>query len=246
MNSLNKINILNIPFIKTTNKRLLTYIKEEHIDKKKQAFIITANPEIVMHADRDPAYKKIVHSADCVVPDGIGIIYASKILGQPLPERIAGFDLLHDFLRIAADQQKSVFLYGAKPEVIQKAVANLKKQYPQLIIAGYEDGYHSYPEQVAERVKNTEADFVFVGTGFPRQEQWINTYRHLFPHTIAMGVGGSFDVLSGETKRAPGIFIRLNLEWFYRLVTQPKRIGRMMALPLFLMNVIAVRILRRS
>lgn len=235
------VNILDIPFIQTTKHLLLQEILQM-IKNREKRFIVTANPEIVMHAKKDPKYKEVIQSADFVIPDGIGIIIASKILRNPLYERIAGFDLMMDFLTIANDHSLKVYLLGAEDDIVKKAAEEIQRKYPNIQIVGYHHGYFDLAdEQIALNIRKTNPDFVFVALGFPRQEFWIHQYLHLFESGFFMGVGGSFDVIAGKTKRAPKIWQKLYLEWFYRLLQQPSRWRRMLALPKFLLEIFKVR-----
>jgi N-acetylglucosaminyldiphosphoundecaprenol N-acetyl-beta-D-mannosaminyltransferase len=177
-----------------------------------------------------------------VIPDGSGIILASKILKRPLAERIAGFDFMGDMLRIAAERSLSVYLLGAEDAVVKTAAANIRKQYPNIRIAGFHHGYFDLrDEEVARRVVAANPDFIFVALGFPKQEIWIHRYLPMFEKGVFMGVGGSFDVLAGKAKRAPEFWRRLNLEWLYRLIQQPSRWRRMLALPEFVLAVLKER-----
>ncbi|WP_422123877.1 WecB/TagA/CpsF family glycosyltransferase [Planococcus sp. X10-3] len=202
--------------------------------KQKSIFIVTANPEIIMNAVKSPGYHESILQADYIVPDGTGVIMASKILNQPLTEKITGYDLVHTFLAYASEHQKSIYFFGSKEGVASKAVVNAKKLYPHFEIAGTQHGYAGLGEDVALQIAETKPDFVFVGLGAPLQEKWAADYKHLFPNSILMGVGGSFDVLSGNSKRAPQFWLDRNLEWMYRLLTQPVRFKRMLQLPVYL------------
>jgi N-acetylglucosaminyldiphosphoundecaprenol N-acetyl-beta-D-mannosaminyltransferase len=238
----NKINVLNMSFNHMTKKELLAKL-EERVSSNKKTFLVTANPEIVMYAEKDPEYKQIVNGAEYVIADGIGVIIGSKIIGQPLPERIPGFELMQDLLKKGNEKQWSVYFLGAKNEVVKKAVAKVQKQYPNLYIAGYHDGYfNSNSTHIQDEIRKTKPDLIFVALGFPRQEKFIAENLAGFEKGLFIGVGGSFDVLAGAVKRAPEIWQKLNLEWFYRLVKQPSRWRRMLALPLFIVRMLSERL----
>ncbi|MED3564458.1 WecB/TagA/CpsF family glycosyltransferase, partial [Bacillus xiapuensis] len=212
------------------------------IIKGVKAFVVTANPEIVMYAREDRDYHKIVQEADYVVPDGAGIILAAKILNTPLQERVTGYDLTVRLLELSNQNAWRVYLLGGKEETNQKAVANICKQYPNLVMAGSHNGYFKGEEnRIADEIKAANADIVFVAIGFPRQEKWISAHYSSFSKGIFMGVGGSIDVLAGEVNRAPEVWQKLNLEWFYRLVKQPSRWRRMLALPRFLREILKTK-----
>jgi N-acetylglucosaminyldiphosphoundecaprenol N-acetyl-beta-D-mannosaminyltransferase len=232
-----KLDIFGIPFAKTSKQEVTRYLENNIINRKK-TFVVTANPEIVMYARKDLVYKKIVQTADVVVADGIGVVIGSKIMGESLPERIPGFEVMTNLLAKADQQGWRVFFLGAKEEVVKKAADNTKKKYPGLTIAGYHHGYfQENDETVTSIVKEAEADLVFVALGFPRQEMWIEKAMPLIDKGLFMGVGGSIDVLAGTVQRAPEIWQKLNLEWFYRLIKQPSRWKRMLVLPQFLIDV---------
>jgi N-acetylglucosaminyldiphosphoundecaprenol N-acetyl-beta-D-mannosaminyltransferase len=237
MNS-NKVKILNMAFDSITKGKLLKDLVMK-IEDKQKTFVVTANPEIVMEADKDTAYASVVNSADYIIADGIGVVIASRILGNPLPERIAGYDLLLQLLREGNEKNWSAYFLGAKREVIEKAVNNIKETYPYLNISGWHDGYFDWSSSnIADEIAEKKPDLIFVALGFPRQEQWIAQNMNNFDKGIFMGVGGSFDVIAGEVKRAPIIWQRMNLEWLYRLLKQPSRWRRMLVLPLFLNKIL--------
>ena len=233
-----KVTILGVDFEHITHQDMLNLLVNK-IKKQKKTFVVTANPEIVMYANKDEEYLRILQSADHVVPDGSGIILASKLIQEPLPERVAGFDLTKDLLMIANDQQFKVYFLGAKEQTLKDMIYNVKKTYPQLSIAGYHHGYfqEGKDEHIIQAIKESKPDLVFVALGFPRQEQWIYSHFQKFEKGIFMGVGGSFDILAGHAKRAPKIWRKLNLEWLYRLIQQPSRWKRMLALPQFIIKV---------
>ncbi|RST74222.1 glycosyltransferase [Siminovitchia acidinfaciens] len=236
-----KVDVLGIEFEHTTKTEII-YTLEKRIRDNKKTFIVTANPEIVMYAQRDSQYKNIVQSADYILPDGIGIIMGAKLLKNPLPERIPGFDLMKDLLTIANKEQLRVFFLGARENVLNKAIDNVKHDYPGIQIAGCHHGFFNEEDpEVATMVQESNPDIVFVALGFPRQERWIRNNAHLFQQGIFMGVGGSFDVLSGTVKRAPALWRKLNIEWLYRLIKQPQRWKRMTFLPIFMLKVIFTR-----
>ncbi|WP_145644082.1 WecB/TagA/CpsF family glycosyltransferase, partial [Bacillus paralicheniformis] len=143
-----------------------------------------------------------------------------------------------NLLKIANDKKKSIFLYGAKKEVNQAVVDRISSEYPDITIAGCSDGYAKDKEAIAKRIAKAKPDMVFVALGYPHQERFICKYKHLFPKAIAIGLGGSFDVFSGTVKRAPNLLIRLNLEWLYRLVTNPSRWKRMLNIPKYAFTVL--------
>ncbi|MBT2693699.1 WecB/TagA/CpsF family glycosyltransferase [Bacillus sp. ISL-55] len=240
--TMNKINILNMRFDSLLAKELVGKLSNR-VAQSEKTFVVTANPEIVMYGEKDERYLDVVNQADYVIPDGYGVILGSRILGRPLPERIPGFDLMNELLKSGNDKGWKVYLLGAKNEVVSKAVENIKMKYPQLEIVGWHDGYFDWEtNEITEEIIGLEPDLVFVALGFPKQEMWISENLPSFSKGLFMGVGGSFDVWAGTVKRAPEIWQRLNLEWFYRLIQQPSRWKRMLVLPLFVLKVISKKL----
>ena len=173
------------------------------VAKKGNLFIGTANPEIIVTAKNTPSYKDALATADYILPDGIGVMIASKILGAPLQQKLPGFELMHDFLSYANTHDKSVYFYGAKPGVAEQAADNAADQYNELNVAGSMDGYTKKGMEAANEIAAANPDFVFVAMGAPLQELRIAKFKDLFPTSVLIGVGGSLDVLSGSVKRAP-------------------------------------------
>lgn len=207
------------------------------IERKEKSLIVAINPEKIIKAKEDPALKKLLNEAEIQIPDGIGVILASKIQKGQITSRVTGVDMMMRLCAEAAKRGKAVFLYGGKPGVADKASEKLKELYPEINIAGTQHGYEKDNDKIIAKINEAKPDILFVAMGSPKQENWINANRdNLYP-TIYQGVGGSFDVLAGNVKRAPEAFQKMGLEWFYRLMKEPKRIKRQMALPLFLLEV---------
>lgn len=207
------------------------------IERKEKSLIVAINPEKIIKAKEDPALKKLLNEAEIQIPDGIGVILASKIQKGQITSRVTGVDMMMRLCAEAAKRGKAVFLYGGKPGVADKASEKLKELYPEINIAGTQHGYEKDNDKIIAKINEAKPDILFVAMGSPKQENWINANRdNLYP-TIYQGVGGSFDVLAGNVKRAPEAFQKVGLEWFYRLMKEPKRIKRQMALPLFLLEV---------
>lgn len=199
-------------------------------------YAVTPNPEIVEVCRTDPEAMEAVRNADLVLADGIGIIYGAKLLGTPLKGRVTGIGFAQGLMGEMAQNGKSLFLLGAKPGVAEKAADKLRTAYPGLQIAGTRDGYFQEDGPVLEEIRASGADVAFVCLGAPKQEKWMRKNGAASGARLLVGLGGCLDVFSGEVQRAPEIFQRLGLEWFYRLVKNPSRIGRMMKLPLFLLH----------
>ncbi|MBD3108526.1 WecB/TagA/CpsF family glycosyltransferase [Bacillus sp. AGMB 02131] len=231
------VNILGVDFINEHFNGMIEIVSGK-IAEEQKTFIVTANPEIVMHAYKDKEYHNIINKADYIVPDGIGIILASKIIKNPLEERIAGYDLTISLLEKANLQKWSIYVLGGQEEVNKLAVKNIIEKYPNLKIAGRHHGFFELNDpEIVNDIKNTRPDIILVALGFPRQEEWIGKHYDEFTKGIFMGVGGSIDVLAGTVKRAPVIWQKLKVEWLYRLLKQPSRWKRMLALPDFVIKV---------
>ncbi|MDM5246425.1 WecB/TagA/CpsF family glycosyltransferase [Lysinibacillus sp. G4S2] len=209
----------------------------ERIEKKQKALVVAINPEKIIKAKEDPALKKLLNDAEFQIPDGIGVILASKIQKGQIRERVTGVDMMMKLCEEAAKRGKPIFLYGGKPGVADAAKAKLESLFPSIKVVGTQDGYEKDEQKVLDRINEAQPDLLFVAMGSPKQENWINANRDQLHPTIYQGVGGSFDVLAGTVKRAPEIFQKFGLEWFYRLMKEPKRIKRQIALPLFLLEV---------
>lgn len=224
----------------------------ERLENGTQTAVFTPNAEIVQACIDDPSLYPVVGSADLLVPDGIGVIKAAKILGTPLKEKVAGVVVGERLVEeLSHRQNHSLFLLGGKPGVAEIAATKLSEKYPGLQIAGLHDGYFKKDggenEAVLQEIRESGADVLYVCLGAPTQEKWIYTNRSALPEvTLLLGLGGSVDVYAGTVKRAPKIFIKLGLEWFYRLCKEPKRIGRMMNLPRFYFGTILWKIRSRK
>lgn len=200
------------------------------------SYVVTPNPEIVNMARQDADYQKILSQAGLVLPDGIGVVYAAKILGRPLKGRVPGIDFAAGLLDRMAQNGQRLFLLGAKPGVADQAAENLKKSHPTLTICGTNDGYFKDSAPVVETIKAAQADVVFVCLGAPKQERWMAEFGPQTGAHLMIGLGGVLDVYAGNVKRAPEFWQKIGMEWFYRLIHQPSRFGRMAKLPLFLVD----------
>jgi len=200
-------------------------------------YVVTPNPEIVEICRESGEAKKVINGADLVLADGIGIIYGAKLLKTPLKGRVPGIEYAQKLMKVMAERGKTLFLLGAKPGVAEQAAEKLCERYPGLQIVGTHDGYFKEDEGVIAEIRASGADVVFVCLGAPKQELWMAKNGNTTGARLLLGLGGCLDVFSGNVKRAPAIFCKLGLEWFYRLLTNPSRIGRMMKLPLFLVHV---------
>jgi len=210
------------------------------ISTREPLWILAVNPEKIMKTLKDRKLKKLLLCADLFIPDGVGILWAGKILGKPFRQRVTGVDLLMTLVAEAAQKKWRIYLLGAEPGVAEAVAQKLGKSYPGLIVSGSRDGYFQVEEEteVVEEIKQARPDLLFVGMGSPKQEEFIQTYRQELGVPVCMGVGGSFDVISGKKKRAPRFLQRLGLEWTWRLVKEPTRISRMSVLPKFMLMVL--------
>ncbi|MFD2117016.1 WecB/TagA/CpsF family glycosyltransferase [Paenibacillus yanchengensis] len=233
------VSIYSIPFSKVGMDDTIQYLTER-IENGQQTHVITANPIMVMTAKENAAYKAMMLKADLIVPDGVGIVWAAKKVGQPVAERVTGIELLQQLMAIGEKRRWRAFLLGTSQEVIEAAAQKLQMQYPQLKIAGYRNGFFGEKEdpEVIEQIKALDVQLLFVARGAETQEPWIVRYREQLGVPLIMGVGGSFDVLSGKLKRAPKVVQKLRLEWLFRLLQEPKRFGRMLVLPKFVLHVL--------
>lgn len=201
-------------------------VKENIINNNKM-FIVTANPETLMTAEQNKEFKTaLLDEQTTIIPDGIGIVKGAKLLGYTMQETIPGVELCSKLFEYCNDLKKSIFLLGSKPKVLNKLVNKISEDYPNLIISGYENGYIENKQTAFDKIIKLQPDVILVALGIPEQELLIYNNLNKFNKGIFVGVGGSFDVLSGTKKRAPKIFINLNLEWFYRIIKEPKRFKR--------------------
>lgn len=211
--------------------------------------VVTPNSEIVVQANKDAQLLQIIEGAGLVVPDGIGLVIASKIVKEPLQERVTGIDLMEELLAYANREGSRVFLLGGKPGIAETAANRLREKYENLQIVGSHHGYFKglhtgvtdSPEEeaVVQEIQAAKVDMLFVALGAPKQELFINRYKEELGAGLLMGVGGSLDVLSGNVKRAPEFWQKHGLEWLYRILEDPKaRLKRSMALPVFAFNVL--------
>ncbi|MGE7183704.1 WecB/TagA/CpsF family glycosyltransferase [Peribacillus sp. NPDC006672] len=236
------VEILSIPFIDSNMDEFMNGMIYPRLMNQEKTFVVTANPEIVEYANEHQDYKDIIISADYITPDGIGIIMASKWLNQPLQERITGFDLMNELFRVADEKALKVYLLGAEEHVIEAAALKAKELYPGLELVGYNHGYIDIKDDsLAKSIAELEPDIILTALGFPRQEKWVSRHYPLFKKGVFMGVGGSFDVLAGKVNRAPVFWQKMRLEWLYRLIQQPSRWKRMLALPRFVFKVRRLR-----
>lgn len=209
--------IENLSFNEAKN-RITEFLKEN-----KKAIITPINPEKIIKSLKDEKLKEFLLNSDLLLPDGYGIIFASKILGLHIKERITGIDMFESLLDYANEKGLSIYLLGTHEEILEKVVERVKKEYKGIEIAGYHKGFFDNPQIVLDDFQNKKFDFLFVAMGSPKQEYFIYDNYNKINAKIFMGVGGSFDVFSGKFKRAPYLIRKFGLEWFYRFILEPKK-----------------------
>lgn len=242
-----KLSIMDVRIDNLNMSEALSIIKDK-IKNKEQFTVYTPNTEIIMMCQKDKEFMNMINKSDMNVPDGIGLIYASKIKKHPLKEKVAGFELSLKLLEMANENKLKLYLVGGKPGVADTAAENIKKQYPDINIVGVSHGYfkgthlgmngHEEEKRVLEDINNNEPDILFVGFGAKKQEQWIDYNKDKINAKILIGNGGTIDVLAGNVKRAPDFYVNLGLEWLYRLIKEPSRISRQIVLPVFMLKTV--------
>ena len=236
-----KINVLGINFDNLTLEQAAEK-GAEMLREDKFHYVVTPNPEFILSAEKDEAFRSILNGADLVIPDGIGVIYSAKLLGTPLKGRVPGIDFSAGMLAHMDKVGGRVFLLVAKPGIAEEAGRRMAQQFPGLVICGTHDGYFKEDEPVVAQIRQSQADLLFVCLGAPRQEKFMARWGKELGVKLAMGLGGSLDVYAGAVERAPESWQKLNMEWAYRLVKEPKRIGRMAKLPLVLVKAAGQRL----
>lgn len=234
--------IMDVNFLNITQRDFLEGRLFPKLINHEKCFVVTANPELVMKTREDSAYKQSINKADYIVPDGVGIILAAAYKGRPLHERVTGSDITFDLLAFAEVKGLSCYFLGASENVNKKVVEEVESMYPRLKVAGRKHGFFDLDDPaVVDDVKIANPDIVFVALGLPRQENWIAKHIDRFNKGLFIGVGGTFDVIAGEVNRAPKFWIKLNLEWLYRLIKQPFRFKRILKVFEFMIRVVLKR-----
>lgn len=204
--------------------------------------VVTINPEMILNANKTPDFASIIKNAELVIPDGIGVEIGLKILGHKV-KRIAGIEFGKALIEQFYQEKKSIAFVGAKPEVIELAVKNIKEEYPDVNIVYTQDGYFKDEEQILQEITHVQPDLVLVALGSPKQEFFINKLKQTLPNSLMIGLGGSFDVWAGVVQRAPKIYQKMGLEWLYRTIKEPQRFKRIFpTLPIFMLKVLKERV----
>jgi N-acetylglucosaminyldiphosphoundecaprenol N-acetyl-beta-D-mannosaminyltransferase len=234
------IKILSVNIDRLNQRQAVERVRELITRSSQASLVVTPNSEMLALAAEDRELARILNSADLATADGIGVVMASKILGEPLEERVAGFDLISLLFKEFAEEDFNFYFLGGKPGIVDRAAANLKIKYPNLNIAGYHHGYldRENQQQIIDQINEKNIDLLLVGMGVPLQEKFLDNNLKKLDVGAAVTVGGSFDVLAGEVNRAPLWMQKAALEWFYRLLQEPSRFGRMLSLPKFIFLVI--------
>ncbi len=233
-----KVTVLNVSIDAVTMSEAVAKL-EDFIAEKKPHLVATANAEMVMMAQEDQELANILACCHLVVPDGAGVVWAARYRGYTIPERVAGYDLAQNLLAQAAKKEYRVFMFGTKPEIIEKAENVALSRFPGLVIAGTRHGFFTKNDEaeIIATINAAKPDILLAALGVPKQEKWLARNLDKLQIPVCMGVGGTFDVMAGAVKRAPLWMQRTGLEWSYRLIRQPQRLIRMTALPKFVMKV---------
>ena len=217
--------ILGYPILAATMDEVVRLCGDA-IDQRQPVQIGVLNAAKVVNAARDAGLHDAMLSCDVILADGQSVVWASRMLRQPLPERVAGIDLFVQLLELADAQHLSVYLLGATPEVVEQVAAVMGTRFPGARLAGYRDGYFDDPDAVAQEIAASRPDMLFLGMTSPKKEKFLEKYQPVMNVPVTHGVGGSFDILAGVTKRAPERWQRMGMEWAYRLVQEPGRMWK--------------------
>mgnify|MGYP002576975205 FL=1 len=235
---MSRIDVLGVSFDDLTMDEAVE-IALGFMQERRACYACTPNPEIVMAAKGDAALRAALSRAELVLADGVGITKAAAMLGTPLKSRVPGIDFASNVISRLAQRGGSVYLLGAKPLVAEAAAEKLTQTYPGIVIAGTNDGYFTDDAPVIEKINAASPDFLMVCLGSPKQELWMSANAGRLSCGLMAGLGGSLDVLAGNVQRAPETWRRLGLEWLYRVIKEPKRLGRVMKLPAFVLEAAA-------
>lgn len=211
--------VLQVPINVTSYEEIIAEIQKK-IKQKQKYSIISINLNKIILANEKSEMVPVIQSFDCFIPDGISVVRANK----ELKERITGVDL---FQKICEEHEKigaKIFLYGAQEEIVEAAKANLEEKYKNIQIVGFENGFVKDNEALIQKINDSKANIVFIAMGSPRQEKWIYENKDKLDASVLMGVGGSFDIVSGKLKRAPKWIRKMGIEWMYRMLREPKRL----------------------
>ena len=237
-----RVNILGVDVDAVTMAEAVDVVRRA-MDTRVGIMVATANAEMLMRATHDEELRRILNASALVVPDGAGTVWAARHLGHAMPERVAGYDLAQELLRCAPAEGRRVYFFGSAPGVAEKAKAKAEQLYPGIEIVGVRNGFYSPADNAAiiAEIRAARPDLLLVALGVPKQEKWIAAHLAELDVPVAIGVGGTLDVMAGVMKRAPHWMQKAKLEWLFRGLMQPKRAGRLLALPKFVLKVHASR-----
>ncbi len=221
------VSVLGCPVARVTLEETIERI-DEFVKSGQPHQIVVVNAAKIVRMDHDPELREIILNADLVAADGVPIVWASKVLGMPLPGRVNGTDLMEKLIEVAPEKNFRIFFFGATQEVIEKAVETVQTRYPDLEIAGWRNGYFTPAEEpeIVKQIRDSRADILFIGFGTPMKEKWVRRNLKDLNVPVCHGVGGSFDVLAGKVRRAPLWMQRWGLEWFFRFLQEPRRMWK--------------------
>lgn len=237
-----RVNILGVDVDAVTMAEAVDVVRRA-MDTRAGVMVATANAEMLMRATHDEELRHILNASALVVPDGAGTVWAARHLGHAMPERVAGYDLAQELLRCAPAEGRRIYFFGSAPGVAEKAKAKAEQLYPGIEIVGVRNGFFSPADNAAiiAEIRAARPDLLLVALGVPKQEKWIAAHLAELDVPVAIGVGGTLDVMAGVMKRAPLWMQKAKLEWLFRGLMQPKRAGRLLALPKFVLKVHASR-----
>ncbi len=237
-----RVNILGVEVDAVTMSEAVAAV-ESYMDARAGVMVATANAEMIMRATKDAALHGVLAAAALVVPDGAGTVWAARHLGHRMPERVAGYDLVQELLHRAPAAHRRIYFFGSAPGVAEKAKAKAEQCCPGIEIVGVRDGFFSADQNdaIIADIRAARPDLLLVALGVPKQEKWIHAHLAQLDVPVAIGVGGTLDVMAGVMKRAPHWMQKAKLEWLFRGLMQPQRAGRLLALPKFVLKVHATR-----
>lgn len=237
-----RVNILGVEVDAVTMPEAVAAVAA-YMDMRAGVMVATANAEMIMRATQDAELRGVLAGAALVVPDGAGTVWAARHLGHRMPERVAGYDLVQELLRRAPAAHRRIYFFGAAPGVAEKAKARAEQLYPGIEIVGVRNGFFSADQNdaIIADIRAAHPDLLLVALGVPKQEKWIHAHLAALGVPVAIGVGGTLDVMAGVMKRAPRWMQKAKLEWLFRGMLQPQRAGRLLALPKFVLKVHAAR-----
>ena len=240
-----KINVMGVGFDNLT-KQEFTERARTMLRTGEKGYCVTPNAEILYESIQDDDFRALLNGAALVLPDGAGVVLGAKILGTPLKEKVAGIEFGEQVCKLLSETGGRLYLLGSNPGIAEEAGRRLAEKYPGLVICGTADGYFKDESEVIAKINEAKPDALFVCLGAPKQEKFIKNHFDELNATLMLGLGGSLDGYAGAVQRAPKWMIDLSLEWLYRLIKEPKRLGRMMRLPKFVLVCVGEKLRRKK